>query len=304
LTAKRAELARLRAVYTDTHPSVIGLRAEIAQLQGAVGAVAGSAVRALQQQMAAASAELQTLSAATPVDAEAVKAKKRQMQDLRTRMGELIARANSGGDPVALQLQGRYSMGLSRINLLTNEREALAARIAQLEADIARTPEVEGRLSLLMRDYQTVSAEYKNILAKQQDAQLSQNLETNQKAEKFSILDAAVEPDRPTSPDRPKLAVMVLFLSGVTGAGVVILMEMLGGAVRGQAHLEKLIEGHPIAVIPFIRSDDDAAPLRLPVFGRSKRAAAAAAAAATMVAAVGGAAPSIDQDEVTPASRI
>lgn len=305
LTAKRAELARLRAVYTDSHPSVAGLRAEIAQLQGAAGGVASAALRSLQQQMAAASTQLQTLTAATPVDAEAVKAKKKQLQDLRARMGEIVARANSGGDPIILQLQGRYSMGLSRINLLTAEREELAARVAQMETDIARTPEVEAELSVLMRDYQTVSAEYKNILAKQQDAQLSQNLETNQKGEKFSIIDAAVAPDRPTSPDRPKLAVLVLFLSLAAGAGVAFLAEMLGGAVRGQTHLEKLIDAHPIAVIPFIRSDDDSPPMRLPVFGgRQKRAAAAAAAAAaSVVAAAGGVAPAPDAGDFTPVSR-
>lgn len=171
-------------------------------------------------------------------------------------MNAVISRS-SGGSLLAVQLQGRHAISTSRLDLLRNQKEQLQARIATLEEGIARTPEVDRGLSGLTRDYQTLTNEYKEMLSKQQASQLSQNMEANQKAEKFSILDPAVKPDKPSSPDRAKLAVLALFLSLLTGAAVAAGAELMFSTIRGKNHLTQIFEVHPIAVIPYIKGGDE-----------------------------------------------
>ena len=115
----------------------------------------------------------------------------------------------------------------------------------------------------LTRDYQNIFSEYQDVLAKQQDAQLAENLEQNQQAEKFSILEPALQPDKPSSPDRPKLIILVVFAALGAGGAAALGMELLQAKLRGRTHLASVMEGQPLAVIPYIHSEADKdTPLR------------------------------------------
>ena len=106
----------------------------------------------------------------------------------------------------------------------------------------------------MTRDHENIFREYQDVLAKQQDAQLAENLEENQQAEKFSILEPALRPEEPSSPDRPKLIILALFAALGLGGGTAFAVEMAFATIRGRNHLANLIDSHPIAVIPYIES--------------------------------------------------
>lgn len=256
LARKRAELAQLRSVYTDNHPSVIAARRELAALSGAGGGVSGRDVAAIRAQLTKSGEDLGALESATPRDGEAIAAKRDEISALQRKMNAIISRV-SGGDLLTVQLQGRHAISTSRLDLLRSQKEQLQIRIAALEANVARTPEIDRSLSALTRDYQTLTNEYKAMLTRQQQSQLAQNMEANQKAEKFSILDPAVRPEKPTSPDRTRLSVLVLFIALVVGGAIALGAEIMFATLRGKDHLTQIIEGHPIAIIPFIKNGEE-----------------------------------------------
>ena len=84
--------------------------------------------------------------------------------------------------------------------MLTSQAADTRKDIADLQDRIARTPEVERGLTALTRDRENNFKEYQDILAKQQDAQLWENLEQNQQAEKFSILEPALRAGKAIKP--------------------------------------------------------------------------------------------------------
>ncbi len=255
ISRAKEELAQLRSVYTDNHPAVIAARREVAALSG--GGASSREVAAVRSALTKVGEELAALEKATPRDPAAVAAKRDEISELQRKMNDVIGR-NTGGDLLTVQLQGRHAISTSRLDLLRNQKEQLQTRIAALSEDIARTPEVGRGLAALTRDYETLSNQYEDMLRKQQQSQLSQSMEANQKAEKFSILDPAVQPDKPSSPDRAKLSVLVLFFSLITGAGVALGAEVIFGTIRGKGHLTQIVEAHPIAIIPYIKNGDDA----------------------------------------------
>lgn len=287
LTELKAELAQLRAVYHDAHPNVQAVKDQIASLQGQLAP--GREIRDMQSALAKAEADLETATKSATPDAAAVAAKREEVARLQQSLSDRISeQANSagGGDFMSASLQGRIAVSNSRRKQLESQREEIKTNIADLQTRIARTPEVERGLQALTRDRDNLFKEYQEIVDKQQDAQLAENLEDNQKAEKFSILEPAQRPDKPTSPERVKLSVLAILASFAIGAVVAVVAELLSATIRGRAHLEKIIEGHPIAVIPLF-GEDSASSVRRRLFGGRAAPAAAAASAAAAMAAVG-----------------
>lgn len=269
----RTQLAALRADKTDSHPDVKAMRDQIAALERQLAP--SGAVQRLRSDLAAADQKLRQARAATPVDEALVQQRRTEAAEARERLSAQIAReaASGSADLMMTQLQGRMDMAGSRLVSLEDQADALKKTIADMQDRIARTPVVERGLATLTRDYQNLTNEYQALRDKQASAQLSENLEDNQKAEKFSILESAQRPDAPSSPKRGQLA--LLLVAGATAAGLLFAFgaEMLFATLRGRRHLTSLMHEAPIAVIPYIRAENEPR-FSLPSFNREKFAVA------------------------------
>ncbi|MHA7870864.1 MAG: GumC family protein [Hyphococcus sp.] len=261
------ELARLRATYRDSYPEVVAKRDEIAAIKRQMAP--SEEIQALRETLAAAENELSRLERSEGLTPEALTEAEGNVEDARLALSEKIAEESRKGasDIAGVQLEGRLAVIANRIRMQKRQGEELRERIADLEARVTKTPEVERGLSALTRDYENIFREYQDVLAKQQDAQLAENLEENQQAEKFSILEPALRPEEPSSPDRPKLIVLALFAALAAGGGMALGVELLMSTVRGRNHLTSITDGHPIAVIPYIPSQEKRR-FDLPVIGR------------------------------------
>jgi len=56
----------------------------------------------------------------------------------------------------------------------------------------------------LLRDQETARRKYEEIRSKQMSAQVAENLEDEQKAERFTLLEPPLAPDVPIKPNRKK----------------------------------------------------------------------------------------------------
>lgn len=256
LAALESRLASLRATYYDGYPEVQATRDEIAAIKRRMAPSAE--LQRLRTAMVDAESELSELERADEADAAAITAAELRMDEARQALSDQISVESRSGvsDPSNLQTEGRIAIIDNRIRMNARRETSLREQIANLEERIVRTPSVERALIALTRDYQNLEREYQEIRAKQQDAQLAENLEENQQAEKFSILEPARRPSQPSSPNRPRLVVMALLLAGAAGGGLAVLAELLFATVRGRNHLSAIVGDHPIAIVPYIPGDE------------------------------------------------
>ncbi|MEO0399298.1 MAG: Wzz/FepE/Etk N-terminal domain-containing protein [Pseudomonadota bacterium] len=254
LSELKAELATLRAEKTDSHPDVAALRDRVSALERE--AAPSQEIQRLRTQLRGYEEALEEASIAEPADEEEIARLKTLIDDTRRDFSSQLLREASTGssDFIVAQIQGRLEIANSRLASLTRESDELRATIADLQDRVARTPAVERGLAVLTRDQQNLELQYKQIQAKRQQAITAENLEDNQKAEKFSILEPAVQPEQPSSPDREKLMVLALVAALGIGAACAALAEMLMASVRGRDHLASLMGEAPIAVIPYIHA--------------------------------------------------
>lgn len=255
LSRLKSELVQLRSVYQDSHPSVKGLRDQIRALEAELAP--SREIQELQAALANADKKLRDSERSLAQGDPALAQQRAEVTELQDRLSDRIEKESKSGrgDFLSAQMQARMAIATSRRGALEERAKELQAGIADLQARIANTPEVERGLQQLTRNYDNVFREYQDVLTKQQEAQLAENLEDNQKAEKFSILEPAQRPDEPSSPERAKLAVLAFFASLAVGALTVFGAEFLFQTIRGRNHFEKLIDGAPLAVIPYFERD-------------------------------------------------
>lgn len=257
LAGLKTQLAGLLADKTDSHPDVRALRSQIASLERQLAPSA--AVQSLRRSVQQSEAALREARSANPVDEAKVADLGAELGAARQRLSAQISReaASRGGDFLSAQIIAQVDSANTRLAGQQDLSAALRKTITEMEERIARTPAVERALQGLTRDQQNLVNQYQALLGKQTTAQLSENLEDEQKGEKLSILEAARRPDKPASPNRGQLSFMVLIAAMAAGAAVTILMEILAATIRGREHLTSLAEEPPIAVIPFIRLPEE-----------------------------------------------
>ncbi|MEL7491711.1 MAG: GNVR domain-containing protein [Pseudomonadota bacterium] len=280
LARLRSELTRLRATFTDANPSVRAIRDEIAAIERQMAPSA--AIKKRTEELEEARSALAEAERAEEPNAEEIEKMRDAMADANRALSDQFAKEarSRPGNLMSQTFQSRISTTKSRIEMLRSQQNDTRGRVTDLQNRIAQTPEVERRLASLTRDYENIRAEYQEVLAKQQAAQLAENLEDNQKAEKFRVLEAAVQPEKPSSPERAKLSVLAIFAALGAGAAAALAAELIFSTIRGRNHLTNLIEDHPIAVIPYIRRENEK---RMPIpFARKKKAAPAIAASAAI----------------------
>ena len=104
----------------------------------------------------------------------------------------------------------------------------------------------------MSRDYENARLKYQDIRAKQMEAQTAQNLETDRKGERFTLIEPPLVPEKPVSPNRGALLVIGLILSGLLAGGVAWLLERLDTTVRDRRDLVGLLGVAPLAIVPRI----------------------------------------------------
>jgi polysaccharide biosynthesis transport protein len=155
-------------------------------------------------------------------------------------------------DLVIAKIQTQISAAKSRLNSLTDQKRTLQSKVGQLQSQVSKSPQVERGLFTLMRDYENAKAKYEEVKSKQVNAKIAENLESENKAERFSILEPPVFPDKPIKPNRKKIVALGLLAALAAAAALAALLEMLDKRVRGVESLTSLVKMRPLVIIPYI----------------------------------------------------
>ncbi len=191
--------------------------------------------------------------------------------------GQIIAlkKARSGG--LSSDLDGDKALATLKSELLLKSAtysayhpdiQALKRRIAALEKSgasdkTAATPDNTDStagaarangpgLDTLETQRDSVKDEMSKATQKLSAARLGENLEKGQHSERLEVIEQPTMPQKPVSPNRPKIFAMVVALALMAGGGLVFVTEMLNQAIRTRSDLFSLIDRQMIVSIPYI----------------------------------------------------
>jgi polysaccharide chain length determinant protein (PEP-CTERM system associated) len=118
-------------------------------------------------------------------------------------------------------LKAQLNVADQEIRARTVDRQRILDSIADYQRRVEQLPIREQEMASLTRDYEISQQNYRSLLDKKISADISTDMEHRQKAERFSVLDPAKEPDKPAGPGRRVYAVLALgfsFLCGIAAA--------------------------------------------------------------------------------------
>jgi polysaccharide chain length determinant protein (PEP-CTERM system associated) len=252
--ANQAELERLNSTYRTIGGQVESLKGRIDVLQSQVSVVsAQGSEQGGAQNVAALEADLARLLSKYTEKHPDVLALRERIEEAR----RIESVSKPVLSPAVAQLQSQIDAAGSEMRFLEGQREGVESQIRVVQERIAKAPEVEQQYKNLLRDYDNLQSKYQELKNKQIEARISQNLEEEQMGERFSVVEPPQLPAEPAAPDRGKLLLLVLAGSLGAGGGLVILLEMMDPALRGQRVIAAALASPPLVTIPFIETSVD-----------------------------------------------
>jgi uncharacterized protein involved in exopolysaccharide biosynthesis len=258
----RTEFARVSAVYAPTHPDVLRLQREIAGLEKDVGTV--DQVHDFERQLLDANTKLDAAKERYAGDHPDVVRLTKLVAGLNAQVAELRASPSipesgtaSPDNPAYIQVKAQHEASQNERRSLEKKRGELQTRLRELEGRIESAPGVEREYTSLSREMDNAQIKYRDVRQKQMEAQVSQNLEDERKGERFTLIEPPLVSEEPASPNRVVILVLGLVLSIAAAVGVKALLESLDGSVRGRRDLAALLSVPPLAVLPWMETQEE-----------------------------------------------
>ena len=257
LKALKSQLAGFKARYAPDHPDIVNTEREVEGLEKQVKSDDGTSDVA--RQLEDAKAQLARAREKYAPDHPDVVRLTRVVDELQKSLA--TAPAPSGAwaqerlhadNPAYIQVKGQLdAVGVERESAI-KKRDELRVKLDEYESRLAQAPAVERQYRELARDLDGAQLKYQEMRSKQSEVQVSQNLETEHKGERFTMIEPPLPPEKPISPNRVLILAMGFVLSLGAGIGAAMLRENLDVSVRGVRDLRALLSVPPLAAIPVI----------------------------------------------------
>jgi len=195
-----AKLQELLLRYTEKHPEVLALKAQIDELKKKEVTEMAEIARG-----GAGSGEIRTLA----------------------------------GNPVYQQIQLEMSQSDVEMASLRSEIGQHETQIASLKKVVNTAPEVEQKYSQLTRNYQVTKEQYTALLTRLEKANVTDRAEDTGIV-KFEVIDPPSADFRPVSPNRTALSLIILLVSAVLGVGLAFLSTYIRPSVVGVRQLTRM----------------------------------------------------------------
>jgi len=253
----RVEYSTLLSKYEPTHPDVVRVKRQIDALEKELG-VTGNDAQVIQAELEQAKTELNTLSEKYADSHPDIKAQKNKIASLEDRLKKADSQptetkpSNDRLNPAYVQLKSKIDSTENEVSRLRSRQEEIKTKLAEFERRVSETYQVQRAYDELTRDHENTVAKYRELRSKQLQAELAQNLESENKGESFTLIEPPAVPSKAEKPNRPKLLVLGLGASVGAGLGLAFLVEMFFGGVRGYTQVAHIVGKSPLVVIPMI----------------------------------------------------
>jgi len=258
LKVMQSEFVTLASRYSSTHPDLIKMKKEIAALRKEVGATDEAAELRLQiKDLKTQRASMRDRYSNKHPDVKKVQRNLDQAQlALKKAISERKQEQKDSDldpdNPVYIQLQTQLEAAGGELRSLHLLRDELKVKLDDFESRLMKSPQVEREYRDLSRDYDNAMGKYKEVKAKQLEAELAEALERENKGERFSLIEPPLLPEKPSKPNRLAILFLGFIFSVAGGVGTVAVAEAMSDAIKDTQGLMMVTGEPPLITIPYI----------------------------------------------------
>jgi uncharacterized protein involved in exopolysaccharide biosynthesis len=254
----QTEFIALSSRYSSTHPDLKKIKKEIAALREEVGTT--NEIEELRAQVKALKTQKAVLTDKYSPEHPDVKNVDRSLEKAEEALKK-SQKAKSAGEgegvfepdnPAYIQIQSQLEAANSELKSLRELRQELLGKVRDYEERLIKSPQVEREYRNLSRDYDNAIAKYKEVKAKQLEAELAEALERENKGERFSLVEPPLIPEEPSKPNRLAILFLGFIFSLAGGVGTVAVAEALSDSIKGVDGLMQITGVPALIAIPYI----------------------------------------------------
>ena len=256
------QLIMLKAKYSKDHPDVKRVSREIKAVEDEIGP--RNSAEEIQKLLLLQQNKLVELQERYSDSHPDVIHQKTTVQELQNSLSDALSAGGSrliskelSDNPVYIQLQTQLKTAVAEIESLQSRKTRLEEKYNKYEGHLTDSPAVEKDYRSLLRDYENALAKYREIKAKQMEANISLAMESERKGERFTLIEPPLMPELPIKPNRIMILV-IGFVFAIGGAiGVILLAEAVDDSVVGASGVLKVMGVPPLAAIPLIKTEEE-----------------------------------------------
>jgi uncharacterized protein involved in exopolysaccharide biosynthesis len=170
----------------------------------------------------------------------------------------VASQLSAGGSSPANPGLSVYEMQLADIDgqlqFIETQRAQIRDELDALRASIEATPANAITIDTLERNFANTRMQYDLAISNRARAETGDVIEALAKGQRISIIEQAIAPREPASPNRPLIAFAGVAGGIALGLGVVLLLELLNTAVRRPQDLTTKLGIAPFATLPLMRT--------------------------------------------------
>jgi uncharacterized protein involved in exopolysaccharide biosynthesis len=165
-------------------------------------------------------------------------------------------------NPAYIALLNQIENTKREVAQLTALKDDMRAKQRTYDSRLLQIPEVEREYRDLTRDYENAQSRYREVRAKQMQAEIAQELEKNRKAERFSLGEPANLPEKPHRPNR--LQILLGGFIAAFGAGLCLawVREAFDPSIKGPLDLARIATAPILTPVPYIETRAELAAQR------------------------------------------
>nr|WP_319392951.1 Wzz/FepE/Etk N-terminal domain-containing protein [uncultured Desulfobacter sp.] len=169
-------------------------------------------------------------------------------------------------NPAYVTLSSRLAGIRSDIDSTRNMIKDLMDQAEDYKKRLAATPGVEEKYNAILTERNNLNIKYNELQAKMLEADMAKTLESEQKGERFTLVESAKLPEKPSKPNRLAI-VLIGFVLGIgAGVGLAAVMEFSDTSVLDAEALSRATGKPVLTVVPVIETQQDLAKKRLKVW--------------------------------------
>jgi polysaccharide chain length determinant protein (PEP-CTERM system associated) len=179
------------------------------------------------------------------------------------KQGPAQAKESQSGEPDQSSINPTYQEMEQQYLQLEAQTQANEARQRELirllsarESELRNIPESKRRLMELENERDSQKVLYDKLLQRQGQSDIGKQMEVDDKTTTFRIIDPAILPVQPDSPNRVKLILTGIFLGLAGGLGGVFIREGFDSSVKEMRTLKDL-GVHVLAIVPSIANETE-----------------------------------------------
>lgn len=253
----QSQYPSLIASFSANHPDVIKVKREIESLQKEIGS--NDDLNNLNAELTQKKAELALLlKQYSEKHPDVVKLQKQiaalQKSLVDAKANEYTNSSIKPDNPAYITLKSQLDSVNTEIESLNYTRGRIQSKMEELRNNLRQSPLVEKEYSDLIQDLDNTNLRYREVSAREMEAQISQQLEIERKGERFTLIDPPQEPLEPVSPNRIAILLLGVVLATASGFGSVALAEMLDPTLNSAKAVGLILGFEPLAAIPYLEN--------------------------------------------------